>query len=50
MCPAYHELCGTSPVQSHGYCSGSCNFNGDCIEGKCSCFLGFRGDDCSKRE
>ncbi|KMZ61468.1 putative Surface protease GP63 [Zostera marina] len=49
MCPAYHELCGTSPVQSHGYCSGSCNFNGDCIEGKCSCFLGFRGDDCSKR-
>ncbi|KAL5558099.1 hypothetical protein UlMin_034310 [Ulmus minor] len=49
ICPAYHELCGTSPLSVAGQCPNSCNFNGDCVEGRCQCFLGFHGSDCSKR-
>ena len=33
-----------------GQCPNSCNFNGDCVNGRCHCFLGFEGDDCGKRE
>lgn len=50
ICPAYHELCSTGSVSVPGQCPSSCNFNGDCIDGKCHCFLGFHGHDCSKRE
>ncbi|KAJ3672797.1 hypothetical protein LUZ60_006171 [Juncus effusus] len=50
ICPAYHELCGSStPAVVNGQCPLSCSFNGDCIDGKCHCFLGFHGRDCSKR-
>ncbi|CAA6653468.1 unnamed protein product [Spirodela intermedia] len=49
ICPAYHELCNAVPLPLHGQCAGSCNFHGDCINGKCHCFLGFHGHDCSKR-
>ncbi|BFG17851.1 hypothetical protein CerSpe_041250 [Prunus speciosa] len=49
LCPAYHELCSTSLVPATGQCPKSCNFNGDCVEGRCHCFLGFHGSDCSKR-
>ncbi|XP_054798436.1 uncharacterized protein LOC129303266 [Prosopis cineraria] len=49
ICPAYHELCTTNPVEVPGQCPSSCNFNGDCIDGKCRCFLGFHGHDCSRR-
>ncbi|EEF52528.1 metalloendopeptidase, putative [Ricinus communis] len=49
ICPAYHELCSTGSVSLPGKCPTSCNFNGDCIDGKCHCFLGFHGHDCSKR-
>ncbi|KAK1300595.1 hypothetical protein QJS10_CPB13g00108 [Acorus calamus] len=49
ICPAYHELCNTAPVPLNGQCPGSCTFNGDCVDGKCHCFLGFEGNDCSKR-
>ncbi|KAK1291665.1 hypothetical protein QJS10_CPB17g02590 [Acorus calamus] len=49
ICPAYHELCSTAPVPLNGQCPSSCTFNGDCIDGKCHCFLGFTGNDCSKR-
>ncbi|MCL7035439.1 hypothetical protein MKW94_001301 [Papaver nudicaule] len=49
ICPAYHELCRSVPVPVSGQCSNSCNFNGDCVDGKCRCFLGFHGHDCSKR-
>ncbi|GLT73830.1 hypothetical protein SLA2020_456630 [Shorea laevis] len=49
ICPAYHELCGTGPLPVSGQCPNSCNFNGDCIEGKCHCLLGFHSRDCSKR-
>ncbi|KAK7352359.1 hypothetical protein VNO80_17779 [Phaseolus coccineus] len=49
ICPAYHELCDTDPVAVSGQCPNSCNFNGDCVDGKCQCFLGFRGNDCSRR-
>ncbi|XP_062160225.1 uncharacterized protein LOC133867467 [Alnus glutinosa] len=48
MCPAYYELCSTGPLGS-GHCPNSCNFNGDCVDGRCNCFLGFHGHDCSKR-
>ncbi|KAE8718167.1 Metalloendopeptidase / zinc ion binding protein isoform 3 [Hibiscus syriacus] len=50
ICPAYHELCSTPPVSVSGQCVNSCNLNGDCVNGKCHCFLGFRGHDCSKSE
>jgi len=50
ICPAYHELCNTDPVAVSGQCPNSCNFNGDCVDGKCQCFLGFHGNDCSRRE
>lgn len=50
MCPAYYELCGTGPPLGSGHCPNSCNFNGDCVDGSCHCFLGFHGHDCSKRE
>ncbi|KAF7829702.1 leishmanolysin-like peptidase [Senna tora] len=49
ICPAYHELCSTNPVVVAGQCPRSCNFNGDCVEGRCRCFLGFHGHDCSRR-
>lgn len=49
ICPAYHELCSAFPVPVNGQCPASCNFNGDCINGKCFCFLGFYGHDCSMR-
>lgn len=49
ICPAYHELCHVNPVSVSDQCPSSCNFNGDCIDGKCHCFLGFEGRDCSKR-
>ncbi|KAG8492067.1 hypothetical protein CXB51_015720 [Gossypium anomalum] len=50
ICPAYHELCSTGTVSMSGQCPNSCNFNGDCVNGKCHCFLGFHGHDCSKSE
>ncbi|XP_061370658.1 uncharacterized protein LOC133313319 isoform X2 [Gastrolobium bilobum] len=49
ICPAYHELCNNDPVVVSGECPDSCNFNGDCVDGRCHCFLGFHGHDCSKR-
>ncbi|KAF7851583.1 hypothetical protein BT93_L3580 [Corymbia citriodora subsp. variegata] len=50
ICPAHHELCSTGLLPlSGGHCPSSCNFNGDCIDGRCHCFLGFHGHDCSKR-
>ncbi|GAB2222570.1 hypothetical protein Droror1_Dr00016689 [Drosera rotundifolia] len=49
MCPAYHELCSTSSPAVSGQCPNSCSFNGDCMNGRCLCFLGFHGHDCSKR-
>ncbi|KAK2660467.1 hypothetical protein Ddye_007000 [Dipteronia dyeriana] len=49
ICPAYHELCSTSTISVFGQCPNSCNFNGDCVDGRCQCFLGFHGHDCSKR-
>lgn len=48
ICPVYHELCSTSTVSVSGHCPKSCNFNGDCVDGICQCFLGFHGHDCSK--
>ncbi|XP_057434922.1 uncharacterized protein LOC130727714 [Lotus japonicus] len=48
VCPAYHELCNNDPVSVSGQCPSSCNFNGDCIDGRCHCFLGFHGHDCSR--
>ncbi|KAL3022789.1 hypothetical protein AAZX31_04G033700 [Glycine max] len=49
ICPAYPELCNTDPVAVSGQCPNSCNSNGDCVDGKCRCFLGFHGNDCSRR-
>ncbi|XP_044474515.1 uncharacterized protein LOC123202619 [Mangifera indica] len=49
ICPAYHELCSTDPISMSGQCPNSCNFNGDCVDGQCHCFLGFHGHDCSER-
>ncbi|KAE9586174.1 putative leishmanolysin [Lupinus albus] len=49
ICPAYHELCNADPVHVSGQCPNGCNLNGDCVEGKCYCFLGFHGHDCSRR-
>ncbi|EPS62049.1 hypothetical protein M569_12743, partial [Genlisea aurea] len=49
ICPAYHELCRVDSVDELGPCPNSCHFNGDCVEGKCHCFLGFQGQDCSQR-
>ena len=50
ICPVYHELCSSAPVPVVGHCPNSCDFNGDCVDGRCHCFLGFHGHDCSKRE
>ena len=50
ICPAYHELCSTGSISIPGQCPGSCDFNGDCVDGKCHCFVGFHGHDCSKRK
>lgn len=50
ICPAYHELCDVDPEPVSGQCPNACNFNGDCINGRCNCFLGFDGYDCSKRK
>ncbi|KAJ7966711.1 Leishmanolysin-like peptidase [Quillaja saponaria] len=49
ICPTYHELCTTGPIVISGQCPNLCNFNGDCVDGSCRCFLGFQGYDCSKR-
>ncbi|XP_021718690.1 uncharacterized protein LOC110686392 [Chenopodium quinoa] len=49
VCPAYHELCSTSSLPISGQCPNSCNLNGDCVNGRCRCFLGFHGHDCNKR-
>lgn len=49
ICPAYHELCSTSVVSVLGQCPNSCNFNGDCVDGKCRCLLGYHGHDCRNR-
>ncbi|CAH9100322.1 unnamed protein product [Cuscuta epithymum] len=49
ICPAYHELCQVHTFPISDRCPASCNSNGDCIDGKCHCFLGFEGRDCSKR-
>nr|XP_043617786.1 leishmanolysin-like [Erigeron canadensis] len=49
ICPAYNELCGIKPLLMSQQCPNSCNSNGDCVDGKCICFLGFDGHDCSKR-
>ncbi|XP_022951479.1 leishmanolysin-like [Cucurbita moschata] len=49
VCPAYHELCSKDLVSVPGKCPNTCNFNGDCVNGKCFCFLGYHGHDCSKR-
>ncbi|KAG7020531.1 Leishmanolysin-like peptidase [Cucurbita argyrosperma subsp. argyrosperma] len=48
VCPAYHELCSKDLVSVPGKCPNTCNFNGDCVNGKCFCFLGYHGHDCSK--
>ncbi|KAK4429151.1 Leishmanolysin-like peptidase [Sesamum alatum] len=48
ICPAYHELCNVDLVPVSGQCPNSCYFNGDCIDGRCHCFLGFEGHDCSQ--
>ncbi|KAL2973919.1 hypothetical protein AAZX31_14G074500 [Glycine max] len=48
ICPAYHELCNSEPVVVSGQCPSACNFNGDCVDGRCHCFLGFHGHDCSR--
>lgn len=49
ICPAYHELCGSSrAVAVIGQCPRSCSNNGNCVDGRCHCFLGFHGRDCSK--
>ncbi|XP_024524216.1 uncharacterized protein LOC112344166 isoform X1 [Selaginella moellendorffii] len=48
ICPAYSELC--DEVRSMpGECLNGCNLNGECIQGKCSCFLGYDGEDCGTR-
>lgn len=49
ICPPYHELCHDISLDFYGRCANSCNFNGDCINGKCDCFLGYEGDDCATR-
>lgn len=48
ICPAYHELCSAASIPVSGQCPNSCNLNGDCLKGRCQCFLGFHGHDCSK--
>ncbi|KAI8004800.1 Leishmanolysin-like peptidase [Camellia lanceoleosa] len=49
ICPAYHELCSMDPIPVSGQCPNLCNYNGDCVDGSCHCFLGFHGHDCSRR-
>ncbi|KAK9165605.1 hypothetical protein Scep_000796 [Stephania cephalantha] len=49
ICPAYSELCSIAPASVSYHCPKSCNFNGDCVDGKCNCFIGYHGHDCSKR-
>lgn len=49
ICPVYHELCSASSLSVSGQCPNSCHFNGDCVNGRCHCFLGFHGRDCGKR-
>lgn len=50
ICPAYHELCSTSVASVLGQCPNSCNLNGDCVDGKCRCLLGYHGHDCRNRK
>ncbi|XP_047327274.1 leishmanolysin-like peptidase [Impatiens glandulifera] len=49
ICPGFNELCSTRLVPVSKQCPNYCNFNGDCVDGKCSCFVGFNGHDCGKR-
>eukprot|EP00249_Psilotum_nudum_P023922 c29028_g1_i1 orf=1787-4684(+) len=49
VCPAYHELCNDHSLPMPGQCLNACNWNGECVEGKCKCFLGLSGEDCSSR-
>ncbi|KAJ7558534.1 hypothetical protein O6H91_04G044600 [Diphasiastrum complanatum] len=49
MCPSYHDLCDEFDPSLPGECLNQCSWNGECMEGKCKCFLGFNGDDCSSR-
>ncbi|GKA76124.1 EGF-like, conserved site-containing protein [Tanacetum coccineum] len=49
ICPEFHELCSADPILTSGQCPNSCNSNGDCVDGKCHCFIGFNGHDCNKR-
>ncbi|CAM6102918.1 unnamed protein product [Calypogeia fissa] len=49
ICPRYHELCDEVIQKLPGGCLGACNWNGECVAKSCHCFLGFSGDDCSKR-
>ena len=32
---------------SNSNCASSCNGKGECVGGKCNCYPGFSGDDCS---
>ena len=31
-------------------CGGNCNGHGECVLGRCQCYLGYQGDDCSTSE
>ncbi|KAG0610529.1 hypothetical protein M758_7G072700 [Ceratodon purpureus] len=48
-CPMYQELCDDTLLSRPGQCNQNCHGNGECIEGKCRCFLGFKGEDCNQR-
>ncbi|XP_047324827.1 leishmanolysin-like [Impatiens glandulifera] len=49
VCPLFHELCSTELVPVSRQCPNFCNYNGDCINGRCNCFIGFHGNNCGKR-
>uniref|UniRef100_H3DNY2 Teneurin-4 n=1 Tax=Tetraodon nigroviridis TaxID=99883 RepID=H3DNY2_TETNG len=38
----------TTATDSIDDCPSNCFMNGDCIAGKCHCFLGFKGPDCGR--
>lgn len=50
ICPMYHELCDDPVPSMPGQCPHDCHQNGDCNNGKCTCFLGYSGDHCSERK
>lgn len=35
------------PVLGYGACSTNCNDKGICLYGRCNCYIGFSGDDCT---